>query len=449
MEKTITASVSPAAAELAGEAIQPRRTDKQIWGIYIALCIISIIELYSASSHEVNASNVLGPVIRHVAFLLVGLMFMIYLQNQHYRKFLRWSYIFAGFSVVSMLYTLKFGENINGANRSFSVGGLFALQPAEMIKLSAALMVAAILSKSQLADKEDVSAKGFRKATVWVLICGALLFFQGLTNTLLVMGISFSMMIIGGVGWKKLGLVSCIFILAGILGIGAKVGMALMHTTEKVEKAEMVVPGTEVVLGGYENEGDQGLGRIMTWLNRFKRHSSDKAKWDEKITGINAQEQYSYMAQAHGGAFGVMPGNSRETARLPLASSDYIYAIVIEELGLMGGLMVLVLYMWLLARAARIANRCQTAYPALLVIGMAIFIAYQAIFHMCIVTGVFPVSGQPLPLISRGGTSVIITSIALGIMLSVSRFAARKGKRAEIKDELSALPDEVNAENPT
>ena len=112
-------------------------------------------------------------------------------------------------------------------------------------------------------------------------------------------------------------------------------------------------------------------------------------------------------------------------------------------------MLVLVLYLWLLARAARIANRCQTAYPALLVIGMAVFIAFQAIFHMCIVTGVFPVSGQPLPLISRGGTSVIITSAALGIMLSVSRFAARKGKRTEIKDELSALPDEVNAVNPT
>ncbi|MCM1451275.1 MAG: FtsW/RodA/SpoVE family cell cycle protein [Clostridium sp.] len=449
MEKTITAPAAAAPAELDGEVIQPRRTDKQIWGIYIALCIISIIELYSASSHEVNASNVLGPVIRHVVFLLVGLMFMIYLQNQHYRKFLRWSYIFAAFSAVAMLYTLKFGENINGANRSFSVGGLFALQPAEMLKLSAALVLAAILSKSQLTDKEDVSSKGLRKAVIWVMVCGGLLFFQGLTNTLLVLGISFSMMIIGGVGWKKLGLVLSIFIVAGILGIGAKVGMALMHKNEKVEQTEMVVPGTEIVLGGYDNEGDQGLGRIITWLNRVQRHNSDEAKWDEKITGINAQEQYSYMAQAHGGVFGVMPGNSRETARLPLASSDYIYAIVIEELGLIGGLMVMVLYMWLLARAARIANRCQTAYPALLVIGMAIFIAYQAIFHMCIVTGVFPVSGQPLPLISRGGTSVIITSIALGIMLSVSRFAARKGKRAEIKDELSALPDEVNAENPT
>ena len=152
MEKAIQVPVASAQAE----AIQPRRTDKQIWGIYIALCIISIIELYSASSHEVNAANVLGPVIRHVGFLLVGLVVMIYLQNVHYRKFLRWSYVFAGISVVSMVYTLKFGESINGANRSFSIGGLFALQPAEMLKLSVALVLAAILSKSLLKDEEDV-----------------------------------------------------------------------------------------------------------------------------------------------------------------------------------------------------------------------------------------------------------------------------------------------------
>ncbi len=446
MEKAISA---PVVAAPEAETIQPRRTDKQIWGIYIALCIISIIELYSASSHEVNSSNVLGPVIRHVGFLLVGLVVMIYLQNVHYRKFLRWSYVFAGISVIAMIYTLKFGEDVNGARRGFSIGGLFAVQPAEMLKLSAALVLAAILSKSQLKDKEDVSTRGLRKATIWVLITGGLLFFQGLTNTILVMCISVSMMIIGGVSLKKLCMVMCVFIVAAVVGLGAKVLLAVSKAPAQEAQAEMVIPGTDVVLGGYDSTGDKGLGRLMTWFNRAARHSSDTKKWDEPVSNINAQEQYSYMAQAHGGVFGVMPGNSRETARLPLASSDYIYAIVVEELGLLGGFVVLVLYLWLLARAARIANRCQTAYPALLVIGMAVFIAFQAIFHMCIVTGVFPVSGQPLPLISRGGTSVIITSAALGIMLSVSRFAARKGKRTEIKDELSALPDEVNAVNPT
>ena len=143
------------------------------------------------------------------------------------------------------------------------------------------------------------------------------------------------------------------------------------------------------------------------------------------------------------------PGNSRETARLPLAFSDYIYAIIIEDMGLVGGLFVMLLYLWLLARAGRIASQCQKAYPAFLVIGMAVFIVFQALFHMAIVTGFFPVSGQPLPLISKGGSSVIISSVALGIMLSVSRFALRKGKRREIRDELKDLSDTAQADNPT
>ena len=113
------------------------------------------------------------------------------------------------------------------------------------------------------------------------------------------------------------------------------------------------------------------------------------------------------MAQAHGGLFGVGPGNSRENARLPLAFSDYIYAIVIEECGMVTGVVVLLLYLLLLARAGSIAVRFKQTFPCLLVIGCALYIVYQALFHMAIVSGVFPVSGQPLPLISKGGTSKI------------------------------------------
>lgn len=154
------------------------------------------------------------------------------------------------------------------------------------------------------------------------------------------------------------------------------------------------------------------------------------------------------MAQAHGGVYGVGFGNSREASRLPLAFSDYIYAIVVEELGLVGGVLVLVLYLWLLGRAAGIASRCNITYPALIVMGMAVMIAFQALFHMGIVTGVFPVSGQPLPLISKGGTSIIITCIAFGIMLSVSRTATRHGNRtSETREEQEALPEQLRDEN--
>ena len=154
------------------------------------------------------------------------------------------------------------------------------------------------------------------------------------------------------------------------------------------------------------------------------------------------------MAQANGGIHGVGPGNSREASRLPLAFSDYIFAIVVEELGMIGGLAVLLLYLWLLARAAGIASRCSITYPALIVMGMAVMIAFQALFHMGIVTGVFPVSGQPLPLISKGGTSIFVTCVAFGIMLSVSRTASRHGnKKQDISEEKESLPEQLRDEN--
>lgn len=441
--------LSPARSKDDAQAQQmPKRTDKHIWGIYIALCIISIVELYSASSHEIKASNVFAPVIRHFSFLVAGLFLMLWLQRTHYKKFYRGAFVFAVFSVALMVYTLMFGDIVNGARRSISFGGI-AIQTAELVKFAAPLLVAAILCKEQMKGVDDVTTKGVVCVSACVLLFGGLLFSQGLTNTLLLMSISISMMIIGGVGGKKLAIVLAAFTVFAIIAFSYKFYRASVRE-EKVTTVEaMVVAGTDIEMpaSGPVTE-EASTDRLGTWMSRLSQYFA-KDKYNDKITDKNQQEQYSYIAQAHGGAFGVMPGNSRETARLPLAFSDYIFAIIIEELGLCGGIVVLVLYLWLLARAGRIANRCQTAFPALLVMGMAVFIAFQALFHMAIVSGLLPVSGQPLPLVSKGGTSIIMTSVALGMMLSVSRFAARKGRRSEIKEELAELPDEVKAENPT
>lgn len=433
------------AAENISEEIQPRKTDKHIWGIYIALCIISVIELYSASSHEVTASNVFAPVIRHVTFLLLGLVIMLTLQKIHYKKFFRWTYIFALMSGVAMVYTLLFGDYINGARRSFTLL-FFTIQPSEMVKISAVLLIAAILSRNQMRKAADVTPRGLILVAVCVGIAGGMLVIHGLTNTALLMGISFSMMLVGGVSLRKLvyvglayGLIFAVF-WGGRHLIGGN-NEEVMAVTEPMQ-----VPGTSVIVGASDTGSSSSFGRSDTWQSRLKSWKLNK--FNDPVTEKNQQEMYSFMAQANGGVTGVGPGNSRETARLPLAFSDYIYAIVIEELGLVGGIFVLVLYLWLLARAGQVAKRCQTAFPAFLVIGMAVFIVFQALFHMAIVTGVFPVSGQPLPLISKGGTSILITSLALGIMLSVSRFAARKGDKTEIKEEMQALPDEIAAVNP-
>lgn len=418
------------------------KADKHIWGLYIALCIISIIELYSASSREVasSAMGVYGPIVRHCSMLFVGLILMLALQRIHYKWFIPLIPLFAIASALMMVYVMFFGDIINGARRSFSLFGVM-IQPAEFLKLSAAMVIALVMSRNQML--RGVKTKGVVICAITVIIFGGLLFNQGLTNTILLMSISLSMMLIGGVQWKKFGVVLLAY---GIIAVGA-----LWLKMEKAEeRADKLKAGIELAqMDGHRNEMVK-TDRSGTWQARIDRFLGDSIpKYDKPITADNRQEMYAYMAQANGGLLGVFPGNSREAARLPLAFSDYIYSIIIEDMGFIGGMFVLILYLWLLARAGAIASRCSRAFPAMLVIGMAVMIVFQALFHMAIVTGVFPVSGQPLPLISKGGSSILITSIAFGIMLSVSRFAVRNGKKQEIKQEMNTLPEGVRADNPT
>lgn len=401
------------------------KADKHIVGIFIALCIISIIELYSASSREVAGSSlgVMGPILRHFIMLLGGSAIVWYFSRWHYSKFIPFTVGFALISVAMMVYVMFFGEYINGARRSMSLLG-FSIFPAELVKISAVLLISLVMAWNPNPKKVGVTTNAVIISGVIVLLLSGLLLEQGLSNTLLLLSFSFSMMLVGGVKIKHI--------------------LALLLTYAILGSAFVILFDAD---------------RIDTWRNRIERRTNNTEKtddgkeiklekWQVSPTGINRQEILSYMAQANGGIHGVGPGNSREASRLPLAFSDYIYAIIVEELGLIGGIIVLILYLWLLGRAMGIASRCNRTYPALVVIGMAIMIVAQAIFHMAIVTGVGPVSGQPLPLLSKGGTSILVTSIAFGIMLSISRTANRQGgKRQDIRDEIDALPEQLGAEN--
>lgn len=429
------------------DAVKPRpRTDRQIWGIYFALVIISIIELYSASSREIVSGHILMPLFRHVVLLGGGFVIMLLLQRVHYLRFYRWTFVIVLLCVAATLYTMKFGLWINGARRAFSFFGLCTIQPSELIKFSAALILARLLCHYNAqydAGHQEEQMKNNRRL-VWVsaiiiLIFGGLLIKQGLTNTIIMMVISTAMMIIGAIRWKELGVVAIAYIvIAGGYGVYKYCGFEekLFPKETKTESTEQVSSSERDV-----DRSDTRKNRLTEWWR------TDKYK--DTINSRNAQEQYSYIAQANGGIFGKFPGNSRETARLPLAFSDYIYAIIIEDTGLVGGIALMLLYLWLLARAGRIALQCKKSYPALLVIGMAVFIVCQALMHMGIVTGYLPVSGQPLPLISKGGSSIIVTSVALGIMLSVSRHALRKGTKQEANDKVSELSDKEMHDNPT
>ena len=386
------------------------------------------------------------PILKHVLMLFGGFILLFFIQRTDYKKFTPWIALFALITLVSMVIVLTVGDYINGAKRSFTLPGLgFSVQPAEMAKFSIVTLIAWFTARNQMV--KGVTNKGVALCAISVLAYCLFIFMQGLTNTLLLMGISFSMMLIGGVQWKKIGVVVLFYAIAGSIFFYIK---SENDNKEEQYHAQMVAINTDAGEGTREviAEKEEKKGRDATWIVRIKRFLNSDSLVYQEMNSKNSQEMYSRIAQAHGGITGVGPGNSRECSRLPLAFSDYIYSIIIEELGLIGGIVVLILYLFLLARAGMIAKKCSRAFPALLIMGMAVMITLQALFHMGINTGFFPVSGQPLPLISMGGTSIFIMSMAFGVMLSVSRFAVLSNKTKEINAEKNELPAGLQAPNP-
>ena len=419
------------------EAVEkPRRSDPYIWGIIIILYIVSVVEVYSAISREITGGDVYTPIIKHVLLLFSGFLITYVTSRVHYKWFKVMAYLMIPAAIVLLVCILFWGDMLNGAKRTITVWGV-SLQGSEVAKVTIVLAMATVLAKSQI--KRGVNTKGVVLVVVLVTIFSGLLFTQGLTNTLLFIGISVCMMLIGGVEWYKLGIIFLVYLVLALAVMQAK---DILTESELFNKQEQTVQDGE--------KKDVLIQRSSTWKSRLEDFFDSTPEYEKETTDANRQEHRAAMAMAHGGITGVGPCNSREASRLPLAFSDYIYAIIIEDLGfVVGGVGLLLVYLMILARAGLIARRCTKAFPALLVMGMAVMIVLQALFNMAIVVGVFPVSGQPLPLISKGGTSIWMMSFAFGVMLSVSRYAV-KDTGANIKSEReSGLPEDLQAANPT
>lgn len=404
-----------------------KKSDPYIWGIYITLLVVSVIELFSASSAEVSAANVYMPLIRHGIFLVIGLGLVLFLQNTHYIFFSRFATFMAAVSLILLLFSNFFGIEINGAQRAISIAG-FTIQPAEIVKLTVVILLATILGRNQRPG--GISTKGMIWAAIVVVVFAACLWKNGLTNTILLFLVSVAMFLIGGMKWKQFGIIMGIYLICG----GAL--YLLKYQDEGAKEFESI--GNNVTLVK-DDRTDTQKGRIKRFLEGVNP--------EDPIDDYNRQVVFAKIAQANGGVLGQGPGNSRESARLPLAFSDYIYSIIVEDIGLIGGLFLILIYLLLVARAGRIAYRCSRAIPCFLIMGCAVLIVLQAFVHMAIVTGLFPVSGQPLPLISKGGTSVVVMSAAIGIMLSVSRFTVTTGNKKQIKEEAKELPKDMRAAN--
>jgi len=390
--------------------------DKVIWMVFFFLCMISIIEVYSASSSlTYKSGNYMAPVIKHIFILCFG----VFTVKCKYFKIATPFMLFI--SAILLILVLISGHSTNGASRWFNLAGI-QFQPSEFAKGAVVLGVAQILSAMQTGNGAD------KKAFRYVLITSsAFILLIGLENlsTALLLCITITcMMIIGRVPAKQIGKllgVALIFIavvFTGVMLIGKdKNDMPQENTlTEQLNTAKEE-----------PSIGEKIFHRADTWKSRIDKffYSKDVAPEDVDLDK-DAQVAHANIAIASSNIIGKGPGNSVERDFLSQAFSDFIYAIIIEEMGIEGAFFVALLYIILFYRAGSIANRCENNFPAFLCMGLATLLVVQALFNMLVAVGLAPVTGQPLPLISRGGTSTVINCLYVGIILSISRTAKKK-----------------------
>ncbi len=372
------------------------RGDATLWIAFIMLCVVSIIEMYSASSTlAYKAASHTTPVLRHVGFLAGGALIAILVHLVPYRFIRLMSYLGLLLSIFLLVLVQFKGQSENDATRWLVIGGV-QFQPSELAKLSVIIVAADFISR--IKNPKTDESKYFIGILIMLGLTLPLILIENFSTAGILFGVVYLMMFIGKISMKKLGIIAAILAGSAIVGYGA---------IKAIPRESM--PST--------------FKRAYTWTSRIdKFFVSDETKEDKyAITDDNLQVQHGKIAIARGGFFGVMPGNSIERDYLPQAYSDFIYAIVVEETGLVGGVIVMMLYLILLYRAGRIAMLSPTVFPAIVVIGLSLMIVIQAFVNMAVASSLGPVTGQPLPLISRGGTSILITCIYFGVILGVTR----------------------------
>ena len=409
--------------------------DAVIWTVFFFLCLISIVEVFSASSNlSFKTGNYLGPVLKHCALLAVGLVVMVCVMNIKCRYFKLVTPIALLLSFLMLIIVLCVGESTNGSQRWLDFLGI-QFQPSEIAKGALILATAQILSAMQTPTGADKRA--FKYILVVCALIIPLIMVENLSTAALLCIVVFLMMFIGKVPKAQLGkLLGTVFLL---LAVVVTMVMAFGHDKEKEAREATGQLVVQQVEEKDESVVEKVFHRFDTWKARIDNFLSDEyvAPEDYDINGRDAQTGHANIAIASSNFIGKGPGNSVERDFLSQAFSDFIYAIIIEELGFVGAVGVCMLYIILLFRTATIANRCANTFPAMLIMGFAMLLVVQALFNMSVAVGLVPVTGQPLPLISKGGTSTIINCAYIGVILSVS-YSAKKKDDAEVAAPLDA-----------
>jgi len=389
--------------------LQRTKGDKVIWTIVVFLSLVSLLAVYSATgslAYREQGGHTEYYLFKQLSVLVMGLLIIYFAHRVNYTVYSRAAQIGFIISIPLLIYTLAFGSNLNEASRWIRLPVInLTFQTSDVAKLAIFMYVSRQLSKRQHVITDF--KKGFLPIIIPVGIVCVLIMPANMSTALLLGASCMLLCFIGRVPIK--------FLLAMV---GAGVALILLMF------AIAWITGIKM--------------RTETWLKRIEHFTNNE---DSEIP---YQVQQANIAIAGGGLLGKGPGNSTQRNFLPHAYSDYIYATIIEEYGIFGAFLILMAYMLLLLRSIRIFRQCPYAFGAFLAVGLSVTLVIQALTNMAVNVGLFPVTGVTLPLVSMGGSSVIFTSFAIGIILSVSRNVDElEGKRIE-QERIAKVMEQQN-----
>ncbi len=359
--------------------------DGIIWGVVLILSIASLLAVYSSTgslAYKYQSGNTSYYILKHATFLFIGLLLIFIIHLIPYKYFSRLSQLLLVSAIPLLFITLFTGTRVNEASRWLTLPGLgFTFQTSDLAKLALIMYLARGLSMKQ--NRINDLRNTFLPLIIPVIVVCVLIIPENFSTAAILFGTSVTLLFIGRIRFKYLITSFTIIVLFFVMYIG---------TMLLIEKE----------------------GRVETWKNRIESYIS-------KDSESNFQVEQSKIAISTGGFIGKGPGNSVQRNFLPHPYSDFIYAIIIEEYGFAGGVVIMFLYFYLLFRAGVIVRKSKRTFPAFLVIGLTILLVFQAMVNMAVAVNLVPVTGQTLPLVSMGGSSMLFTCTSLGIILSVSR----------------------------
>jgi len=409
---------SSSAQEVTSNILSRTKGDKVIWAIVIMLTMISILVVYSSIgslAYKMNKSTE-SYLFKQVGFIALGLLIIYFAHRVNYTIYSRVATILFLISIPLLFYTLKFGSSINEANRWIKLPVInMTFQTSDLAKLALFMYMSRQLSKKQHVIKDF--KKGFLPLIVPVIIICLLIAPANLSTALLIGGIALMLMFIGRIRTRHL-----LFVVGSALIPLLLLILVASHYYNKQDHTSEDLPAVLT------------FGRMSTWIKRVQDFMySDKSD-------ASYQVQQAKIAIAKGGWLGKGPGKSEQRNFLPHPYSDFIYAIIIEEYGLVGGTIIVLIYLLFLFRSIRIFQRCPYAFGAFLAVALSFTLVIQAMVNMAVNVNIFPTTGVTLPLVSMGGSSLWFTCFAIGIILSV----ARNVEQMEGKEPLAeVVPEET------